>query len=288
MKKLDLAKIQGLIDLSVEEDFGKGDPTTLVTVDVDATTETRIVSRETIVVCGMVMVGDVLRRYDERLSVEVAIGDGETADAGDVLGVISGPLGPMLSAERVVLNFLQRLCGISTATRKYVDAVEGTSAKIYDTRKTTPGWRELEKYAVRCGGGENHRMHLGDGVLIKDNHVAEFSEEIKNKLTPMVARAHRIDGVEFVGVEVDDVEFQLRQVLEVAGVDIVLLDNMTYEQMEAAVAMRNRICGDVPLLEASGNVKLENVREVAKTGVDRISIGALTHSAVSVDIGLDR
>lgn len=288
MKRLELAKIQELIDIAVEEDFGMGDPTTLVTVAADAVTETRIVSREKIVVCGMVLVGDVLRRYDERLSVEVTINDGETAGVGDVLGVISGPLRPMLSAERVVLNFLQRLCGISTTTSKYVDAVVGTAAKIYDTRKTTPGWRELEKYAVRCGGGENHRMHLGDGVLIKDNHVAEFGGELKSKLTTMIAEAHAIKGVEFVGVEVDDIEFQLPQVLSVDGVDIVLLDNMTDDEMEKAVGMRNEACGDKPLLEASGNVRLDNVGAVAKTGVNRISIGALTHSAVSVDIGLDR
>ena len=288
MKKLELAKIQGLIDIAVEEDFGKGDPTTLVTVGAGVATETRIVSREEIVVCGMVLVGDVLSRYDDKLKVEVAIHDGETAKAGDVLGIIRGPLRPMLSAERVVLNFLQRLCGISTTTRKYVTAAEGTVAKIYDTRKTTPGWRELEKYAVRCGGGENHRMHLADGVLIKDNHVAEFGEQLKEKLTTMVAEAHAIEGVEFVGVEVDDIEFQLKQVLGVDGVDIVLLDNMTLDEMVTAVALRNEMFGDVPLLEASGNVRLENVGEVAKTGVDRISIGALTHSAMSVDIGLDR
>ena len=288
MKKLELAKIQGLIDIAVEEDFGMGDPTTLITVGAGVATETRIVSREEIVVCGMVLVGDVLSRYDDKLKVEIAIHDGKTAKAGDVLGIIRGPLRPMLSAERVVLNFLQRLCGISTTTRKYVGAVEGTVAKIYDTRKTTPGWRELEKYAVRCGGGENHRMHLGDGVLIKDNHVAEFGEQLKEKLTTMVAEAHAIEGVEFVGVEVDDIEFQLKQVLGVDGVDIVLLDNMTLDEMVTAVALRNEMCGDVPLLEASGNVRLANVGEVAKTGVDRISIGALTHSAMSVDIGLDR
>ena len=288
MKKLELAKIQGLIDIAVEEDFGKGDPTTLITVGAGVATETRIVSREEIVVCGMVLVGDVLSRYDDKLKVEIAIHDGETAKAGDVLGIIRGPLRPMLSAERVVLNFLQRLCGISTTTRKYVTAAEGTVAKIYDTRKTTPGWRELEKYAVRCGGGENHRMHLADGVLIKDNHVAEFGEQLKEKLTTMVAEAHAIEGVKFVGGEVDDIEFQLKQVLGVAGVDIVLLDNMTLDEMVTAVALRNKMCGDVPLLEASGNVRLANVGEVAKTGVDRISIGALTHSAVSVDIGLDR
>ena len=288
MRELDLGKIQGLIDIAVAEDFGMGDPTTLVTVAEDAVTETRIVSRDNIVVCGMALVGSVLGRYDENLQIDVLIEDGQSAKSGDVMGVISGPVRSMLSAERVVLNFLQRLCGISTVTNKYVEAVSGTNAKIYDTRKTTPGWRELEKYAVRCGGGENHRMHLGDGVLIKDNHIAEFGDELESKLTVMVGEAKKIEGVEFVGVEVDDIEFQLVGVLRVKGVDIVLLDNMTNDEMRQAVAMRNEAGGERPLLEASGNVRLDTVREAADTGVDRISIGALTHSAVSVDIGLDR
>lgn len=288
MRELDLGKIQGLIDIAVAEDFGMGDPTTLVTVAEEAVTETRIVSRDNIVVCGMALVGSVLGRYDEKLQINVLIEDGQSAKSGDVMGVISGPVRSMLSAERVVLNFLQRLCGISTVTSKYVEAVRGTNAKIYDTRKTTPGWRELEKYAVRCGGGENHRMHLGDGVLIKDNHIAEFGDKLESKLTVMVGEAKKIEGVEFVGVEVDNIEFQLVGVLRVEGVDIVLLDNMTNDEMRQAVAMRNEAGGDKPLLEASGNVRLDTVREAAETGVDRISIGALTHSAVSVDIGLDR
>ncbi|MCK5000338.1 MAG: nicotinate-nucleotide diphosphorylase (carboxylating), partial [Anaerohalosphaera sp.] len=156
------------------------------------------------------------------------------------------------------------------------------------TRKTTPGWRQLEKYAVRCGGGENHRIHLGDGVLIKDNHIAEFGNDLESKLSDMVVMAKAIEGVKFVGVEVDNIEFQLVRVLRVDGIDIVLLDNMTNGQMRQAVAMRDETSGERPLLEASGNVRIETVRAVAETGVDRISIGAITHSAVSVDIGLDR
>ena len=288
MIELDLSKIQGLIDIAVAEDFGMGDPTTLVTVDEDAKAETRIVSREDIVVCGMALVGSVLDRYDRRLQLEVLIEDGQNAKRGDVMGVISGPVRPMLSAERVVLNFLQRLCGISTLTSKYVEVVSGTKAKIFDTRKTTPGWRQLEKYAVRCGGGENHRIHLGDGVLIKDNHIAEFGNDLESKLSDMVVMAKAIEGVKFVGVEVDNIEFQLVRVLRVDGIDIVLLDNMTNGQMRQAVAMRDETSGERPLLEASGNVRIETVRAVAETGVDRISIGAITHSAVSVDIGLDR
>ncbi|AQT68400.1 Nicotinate-nucleotide pyrophosphorylase, carboxylating [Anaerohalosphaera lusitana] len=288
MHEIDLKAVGRLIDLAVDEDYADGDPTSEITVAEDAWGRAGIVSREKIVVCGMSIVGDILGRYSRKLGLQVLVNDGEEAGEGDLLGVIQGPTRSLLAAERVVLNFLQRLCGISTGTKEYVDAVKGTKAKILDTRKTTPGWRELEKYAVRCGGGVNHRMNLGDGVLIKDNHVTEFGDKIAEKLGPMVARARLYPRVKFVGVEVDDVDFQLKQVLAVEGIDVVLLDNMSYKEMRRAVEMRNEMCGERPLLEASGNIRLENVREVAETGVERISVGALTHSAVSVDIGLDR
>ncbi len=194
----------------------------------------------------------------------------------------------MLSAERVVLNFLQRLCGISTMTWKFVSAAKGTKAKIYDTRKTMPGWRLLEKYAVRCGGGYNHRIGLGDGVLIKDNHIAQLGENFYPKLKKMIADAHKIKGVKFVAVEVDHVDHQLNHVLKIPGVDVILLDNMGQWQLKHAVEMRNEMCGKTPLLEASGNVTLNNILAVAKCGVDRIAVGAITHSAPAVDIGLDR
>jgi nicotinate-nucleotide pyrophosphorylase (carboxylating) len=287
MRKLDVSKIQTLIDLAVEEDFGKGDPTSQITIDADAFAKTYVVTRQEIVVCGMEVVCEVLKRYDERLKLEVLIGDGEHATAGERLAVIAGPLRSMLSGERVVLNFLQRLCGISTMTGKFVSAVEGTKAKVYDTRKTTPGWRELEKYAVRCGGGNNHRMHLGDGVMIKDNHVAEMGTELESKLAKMVEEAAAYKDVEFISVEVDHVDGQLDRVLTVGGIDVVLLDNMTLDQMKDAVKMRDEMCGELPLLEATGNVNLTTIKEIAQTGVDRISIGAITHSATAVDIGLD-
>jgi nicotinate-nucleotide pyrophosphorylase (carboxylating) len=287
MKKLDVTKIQTLIDLAVEEDFGKGDPTSQLTIAEDACTKTYVVTRQDVVVCGMEVVGEVLRRYDERLKLEVLIADGERAVVGGRLAVIEGPLRQMLSAERVVLNFLQRLCGISTMTSKFAGAVEGTAAKIYDTRKTTPGWRELEKYAVSCGGGNNHRMHLGDGVMIKDNHVAEMGDELESKLATMVEEAKAFKDVEFISVEVDHIEGQLDRVLKVGGIDVILLDNMTLDQMKQAVQMRNETCGGTPLLEATGNVNLTTIKEIANTGVDRISIGAITHSAIAVDIGLD-
>jgi nicotinate-nucleotide pyrophosphorylase (carboxylating) len=196
----------------------------------------------------------------------------------------------MLSAERVMLNFLQRLSGIASTTNKYVQAIRGTNAKIYDTRKTLPGWRLLEKYAVRCGGGNNHRLGLYDGILIKDNHLAELGRDFRARLKAIVKEALALKGVKFIAVEVDHVDDQLNYVLEVPGIDIVLLDNMGQWQLQHAVEVRDRMCGKgaKPWLEASGNITLNNVAAVARSGVDRIAIGAITHSAGIVDIGLDR
>ncbi|MCJ7777586.1 MAG: carboxylating nicotinate-nucleotide diphosphorylase [Sedimentisphaerales bacterium] len=216
--------------------------------------------------------------------------DGESAHIGRKIATIEGPLRPMLSAERVILNFMERLSGIATNTRKYVNAIQGTKAKIYDTRKTLPGWRILEKYAVRCGGGYNHRLGLYDGILVKDNHLAQLGKNFQPKLKKMVNEARKIKGIKFVAVEVDHVDDQLNYVLEIPGIDIVLLDNMGQWQLKHAVDMRNKMCGKnkKPLLEASGNITLSNVSAIAQSGVDRIAVGALTHSATAVDIGLDR
>jgi nicotinate-nucleotide pyrophosphorylase (carboxylating) len=288
MRKLNLKKIQTLIDLAVEEDFGQGDPTSLITIAEDSTEKTTLVARENIFISGMEVAAEVLKRYHPKLKLKILKQDGEHANVADRLGVITGPIREMLSAERVVLNFLQRLCGIATMTHKYVVAVRGTKAKIYDTRKTMPGWRELEKYAVRCGGGYNHRYNLGDGVMFKDNHIAELGKNFAPKLKKMIRQANETKGVKFVSVEVDHVDHQLDKVLKIPGVDIILLDNMGQWQLKHAVEMRNEMCGKKPLLEASGGITLHNVRQVARCGVDRISIGAITHAARSVDIGLDR
>jgi len=285
--QLDLNAIQTLIDLAVEEDFGKGDPTSEITTPSDVCARADIVTREEIIVCGMEVVREVLKRYDPRLKLRVLISDGQRANVADRLGVIQGPLRPILSSERVILNFLQRLCGISTMTRKFVNAAKGTGARIYDTRKTMPGWRHLEKYAVRCGGGHNHRMTLGDAVMFKDNHVADMGGQLKSRLKKMVAEARQIKGVKFVVVEVDHVDNQLDRVLTIPGIDVILLDNMGQWQLKHAVEMRNAMCGKRPLLEASGGVTLNNVLAIARCGVDRIAVGAITHSAVAVDIGLD-
>lgn len=288
MKKFDLNRVQTLIEMAVEEDFGGGDPTSEITIADDIVARANIVTREEIVVCGMGIVGEVLKRYDKRLKLRVLIKDGARANVADRLGVIEGPLRSMLSSERVVLNFLQRLCGISTMTWKFVSAVRGTKARIYDTRKTIPGWRYIEKYAVRCGGGYNHRMGLGDAVMFKDNHIAQLGRNLKPKLRKMIAEVRKRKGVKFVVVEVDHVDHQLNRILTIPGIDIVLLDNMGQWQLKHAVEMRNEMCGKRPLLEASGGVTLNNVLAIAKCGVDRIAVGAITHSAAAADIGLDR
>ncbi|UCG50229.1 MAG: carboxylating nicotinate-nucleotide diphosphorylase [Phycisphaerales bacterium] len=290
MRKLNIKKVRPLITMAVEEDLGGGDVTSELLFKGDTVVKAHIVSREEIIVCGMIVAEEILKRYDQRLTLKVQIGDGRSAHVGSRLGTIEGPLRPMLSAERVLLNFLQRLSGIATTTGKYVRAIQGTKAKIFDTRKTLPGWRILEKYAVRCGGGYNHRLGLYDGILIKDNHLAELGTNFQPKLRRIVSEAKNVQGAKFVAVEVDHVDDQLNYVLEIPGIDIVLLDNMGQWQLKHAVEMRDRMCGKNkrPLLEASGNISLSNVSAIAQCGVDRIAVGAITHSATAVDIGLDR
>jgi nicotinate-nucleotide pyrophosphorylase (carboxylating) len=291
MKKMDILKVRPLIDIAVQEDLGQGDVTSELLFDRKTQGQAHIVSREEIVVCGMELAAEILARYDSRLRLTVHIEDGDFAHIGDKMATIKGPLVPLLSAERVLLNFMQRLSGIATTTHKYVQAILGTKAKIYDTRKTVPGWRRLEKYAVRCGGGFNHRLGLYDGVLIKDNHLAELGQDFEGRLRKLVTQAREVMGVKFVAVEVDHVDDQLNHVLKIPGIDIVLLDNMGTWQLKHAVEMRDVMCGrrrGIPLLEASGNITLDNVAAVARCGVDRIAIGAITHSATAVDIGLDR
>ncbi|MHC4394674.1 MAG: carboxylating nicotinate-nucleotide diphosphorylase [Planctomycetota bacterium] len=290
MKKLNIAKAIPLIKMAIEEDLGQGDTTSELFVKDNTIAKANIISREEIVVCGMDIVREILICYDEKLKLRVRVNDGQSAYVGRKIAAIEGPLCSMLSAERVMLNFLQRLSGIATTTRKYVRAVEGTGAKIYDTRKTTPGWRILEKYAVRCGGGYNHRLGLYDGILIKDNHLAQLGRNFYPKLAKIITEARKVKGVKFVAVEVDHVDDQLNHVLKIPGVDIVLLDNMGQWQLKHAVDMRDQMCGKnkKPLLEASGNITLNNVSAIAHCGIDRIAIGAITHSATAVDIGLDR
>ena len=288
MKKLDITKARPLIKMAVEEDLGQGDMTSGLFINGRAA-KASIISREEIVLCGMDVVRETLKYFDNRLKLKAIKTDGQRVHVGGKIGVIEGPLCSMLSSERVMLNFLQRLSGVATTTYKYVQAVQGTKAKIYDTRKTTPGWRILEKYAVRCGGGYNHRQGLDDGILIKDNHLAQLGKNFYPKLKKIVTEARKIKPVKFIAVEVDHVDHQLNHVLRIPGIDIVLLDNMGQWQLKHAVDMKNKMVGknEKPLLEASGKITLDNVSAIAQCGVDRIAIGAITHSATAVDIGLD-
>jgi nicotinate-nucleotide pyrophosphorylase (carboxylating) len=290
MKKLNIAEARPIIKMAIEEDLGQGDVTSELLFKSNTIDRANIISREEIIVCGMDVAREILRHYGRRLKLKVYVDDGQSAHVGCRLATIEGPLRSMLSAERVMLNFLQRLSGIATTTGKYVRAVQGTKARIYDTRKTLPGWRILEKYAVRCGGGYNHRLGLYDGILIKDNHLAQLGRDFQPKLRKIVCEARKVKGVKFVAVEVDHVDDQLNYVLEIPGIDIVLLDNMGQWQLKHAVEMRNEMCGrgKKPLLEASGNITLTNVSAIAQCGVERIAVGAITHSAAAADIALDR
>jgi len=290
MKQLNMTQVLPIIKLAIEEDLGRGDLTSELLFKRDAVDKANIISREEIIVCGMNVAREILKQYDPKLKLRILVDDGRSAHVGCKLATLEGPLRSMLSAERVMLNFLQRLSGIATTTGKYVRAVQGTRAKIYDTRKTLPGWRILEKYAVRCGGGHNHRLGLYDGILIKDNHIAQLGRKFQPKLRKIVCEAKKVKGVKFVAVEVDHVDDQLNYVLEIPGIDIVLLDNMGQWQLKHAVEMRNEMCGKSkkPLLEASGNITLTSVSAIAQCGVDRIAVGAITHSAAAADIALDR
>jgi len=290
MKKIDMESVRPLMDLAIAEDLGRGDLTTELFFRNNTQTKAHIISREEIVICGMDIAREILNRFDKKLELKVLREDGCVAHVGCRIAAVEGPLCSMLTAERVMLNFLQRLSGIATTTRKYVQAVKGTKSKIYDTRKTTPGWRALDKYAVRCGGGYNHRHGLYDGILVKDNHLAQLGRNFYPKLKRIIENARKVRTVKFIAVEVDHVDDQLNHVLKIPGIDIVLLDNMGQWQLKHAVEMKKAMLGSrkKPLLEASGNITLHTVSAIAQCGIDRIAVGAITHSATSVDIALDR
>ncbi len=283
-----LESLQPLMTLALDEDIGPGDLTTDVLIDTESEAEGRLLASSGGVVAGIIFVPPILHRMDARLKFRPSVKDGTAVREGRLLGRIRGPVRPMLTAERTLLNLLQALSGIATLTRRYVDAVEGTAAAILDTRKTTPGWRYLEKYAVRMGGGVNHRTGLHDGVLIKDNHLAVRAPDHAGETVAELVREarQRINDEIPIQVEVERVDY-LEEVLR-AGPDVVLLDNMGIGKLRQAVALRDRLFGDGgSALEASGGITLENVRQVAETGVDRISVGALTHSAPILDISLE-
>lgn len=267
-----------LIRAALLEDIGHGgDLTTEAIVSPERTASGRFVARRSGVIAGLPIAKRVFAQLDDRVELIASAGDGDRVDAGTLLAQVRGGARALLTGERTALNFLCRLSGIATATRELVDLVDGTHARVADTRKTTPGLRALEKYAVRCGGGSNHRFGLDDAVLIKDNHLA-LAGSIHAAVLAARARAGHMIKIE---VEVDSLE-QLREALE-ERIDAVLLDNMSPAQLGEAV----RIVGRRVLTEASGGITRDNIAEVARSGVDLISVGALTHSAPALDIGLD-
>jgi nicotinate-nucleotide pyrophosphorylase (carboxylating) len=270
-----------MIRRALAEDVGAGDVTTLATVPPDATADAVMVAREPLVVCGLPVAEAVFKEVSAKIEIERLAEDGLHAHRGQALLRLRGPAGAMLTAERVALNFVQRLSGVASLTARFVEAVAGTRTGILDTRKTTPGWRALEKYAVTCGGGMNHRAGLYDRVLIKDNHLAALRLEPPNAIEAAVRRAREKYPKLEVEVEADTLE-QVEQAL-LAKADVILLDNMSNEDLRAAVWLVNGRAKT----EASGGVSLAAVRAIAETGVDFISVGALTHSARAVDVALD-
>jgi nicotinate-nucleotide pyrophosphorylase (carboxylating) len=281
-------QIEEIIDRALAEDLGKGDVTTEALIPGDQQGTGSIVAKKEGILAGTEAATQVFRRVDPELKVEILLEDGARVKPGSKVARVSGSIASILKAERVALNFLQRLSGIASETNRYVARVEGLPVRIMDTRKTTPGLRSLEKYAVSVGGGRNHRMSLYDGILIKDNHLAALRsqgfniKEIIVKARQNVPQRPSTQSAEcWVEVEVGTVSEALEAVK--AGADIVMLDNMNLEDIRNAV---QSIHGRA-LIEASGGITLDNVRAVAETGVDFISIGALTHSARALDISLE-
>jgi nicotinate-nucleotide pyrophosphorylase (carboxylating) len=275
---MDKNLLQSLILTFLQEDIGRGDLTSESIFDDKVQGKAHLVAREEFVVAGVQKVaGAVFKVQNNEIILTCAKKDGEVAKKNDILLTVSGPVIDLLKAERIALNLLQRLCGIATLTRKFVAAIEPYPVRITDTRKTTPGLRMLEKYAVLVGGGNNHRFNLTDGVLIKDNHIAACGS-----ITEAVERVRgAIPHTIKIEVETDTLE-QVRECLT-CNVDIIMLDNMSCDAMVEAVNLIN----GAALVEASGGITLETVRSIAKTGVDIISAGALTHSAPACDIGMD-
>ena len=282
------AELTALIDRAKAEDLGPSglDVTSTLFIPEDTKGQASAVSRATGVLAGVAMLETIASAYDAKLQVTVTKHDGHALQPGDTTAIFIGPLRSILTMERVALNFLTHLSGIATLTARYVEEIQDTQARIYDTRKTLPGLRRLQKYAVACGGGATHRIGLYDAMLIKDNHLAHHPlRDLTAAVSDAVARARKTyPDLKFIEVEVDTLE-QLGKVLG-TGIDIVLLDNMPPVELAKAVALRDDAAPSVQL-EASGGVTLETVRAIAETGVDRISVGALTHSAPSLDLGLD-
>jgi nicotinate-nucleotide pyrophosphorylase (carboxylating) len=281
MQRLRTREILAAVRSALAEDIGSGDVTTLATVPANAKTVAVMRAREPLVVAGLDFAQAAFRHLSSSAKIKSVSRDGQRVKAGASLLRVSGPARAILSAERVALNFVQRLSGVATLTARFVKTVQGTRAQILDTRKTTPGWRRFEKYAVACGGGRNHRFGLYDMVLIKDNHLAALRGAQPNPIAAAVRCARAKSPQLQIEVEADTLK-QVEQAVA-AGADIILLDNMKPGQLRVAV----KIVAGRAKTEASGGVNLRTVRAIAKSGVDFISVGALTHSARAVDIGLD-
>lgn len=274
-------QIESIIDLALAEDLGYGDITTEALIPPDLQGKASILVKARGIVAGSEIARKVFLKVDPSLKIEILIKDGTKVKPGDIIATISGSVASILKAERTALNFLQRLSGIASQTARYVARTRGGNARITDTRKTTPGLRLLEKYAVRMGGGVNHRLHLGDGILIKDNHLAAL-RALGMNLKDIIAKARQKAPARMkIEVEVTNRQEALEAVT--AGADIIMLDNMSAEEMRRVV---DSLPGQVKT-EASGGITLKNVRQVAITGVDIISIGALTHSVKALNISLE-
>ncbi len=279
--QLTIKQLDKVIDLALAEDTPQGDITSEALIPTDLSSKALLLVKEAGILAGIEVAENVFRRVDSLLQVEVLVKDGNAVKPGDIVGTISGSVISILKAERTALNFLQRLSGIASLTARYVAETRGTKAKIYDTRKTTPGLRSLEKYAVRMGGGQNHRLNLSDAVLIKDNHIAALRATGIN-LEDIITRARQnVPAGVTVEAEVTSTA-EARQALK-AGADIIMLDNMSIDDMRKVV----ELAAGRARIEASGGITLENVRQVAMTGVDIISVGALTHSYRALDISLE-
>ncbi|HEY3762694.1 MAG TPA: carboxylating nicotinate-nucleotide diphosphorylase [Verrucomicrobiae bacterium] len=279
--KLSQPDIRAAVKHALAEDIGWGDATTLATVPAPLQVRAVIRAREALTVAGLGFAEEAFRQLSRRVRVKKMARDGQRVARGKVLMKISGPAQAILTAERVALNFVQRLSGVATVTACFVREAKGTRTKILDTRKTTPGWRSFEKYAVSCGGGQNHRLGLYDMVLIKDNHLAALRHEKPSAIAAAIRQARKKYPHLKVEVEADNL-VQVAQAAD-AGADMILLDNMDLKRMRVAIKIIRRRAKT----EASGGVNLKAVRAIAKTGVDFISVGALTHSARAVDIGID-
>ena len=278
---LDEFRLKAFARTALAEDLPAGDITTDLLIPDDARVTAALVARARGVACGLTLARAVFLELDPSLEVTLLAADGDAVDAGARLASISGAARPILKGERVALNYVGRLSGIASLTRAYIRAVEGTGARIVDTRKTTPGLRTLEKHAVRCGGGHNHRMSLSDAFMLKDNHRAALGAAGVGIAEAVAGARRRMGHGVFVTLEADSLD-EVEEALE-AGADGILLDNMTPEQLATAV---DRI-GGAALAEASGGITLESVRAAAESGVDLISVGALTHSAPALDVALE-